>query len=435
MEDKINRLETYMESLAANEFFNGAVLFGHKGEILLKKGYGYASFQYDISNSSTTKFRVGSLTKAFTAIGIMLLHEKGKLDIDHQIDKILADYPNGSVITIRHLLTNTSGIPNFTSSPEYWVKTMRLPSNLDAVIDSFKNLPLEFTPGTDMNYSNSGYLVLTKIIEKASGQSYADFLQNEIFKKLGLKCTGIDDGRRIVKSMAEGYTVWGDIIHTEHIDMSFPLGAYGMYSTLEDLYIWCQALLKSTLVDQSLQEQMFTNINRYGYGFGWFIDEGEYKTCSHFGDVNGFVNHLVMYPNEDLVVIVLSNLNITPVTQISSDLAKIIFGEEVNSVSLIVPLEGDSLPLGSFEGTYKSDKVEITVRHDDNELFAVVPKMYGVPYKFRLQPIQVEAAKMICKSDFINDTYTFFLDNNRAPYRLEFTDCYGQVCLLERQKL
>lgn len=434
MEDKINRLKTYMESLAANEFFNGAVLVGHKGEILLKKGYGYASFQYDISNFSTTKFRVGSLTKAFTAIGIMLLHENGKLDIDHQIDKILPDYPNGSVITIRHLLTNTSGIPNFTSSPEYWVKTMRLPSNLDAVIDSFKNLPLEFTPGTDMNYSNSGYLVLTKIIEKASGQSYADFLQNEIFEKLGLKCTGIDNGCRIVKSMAEGYTVWGDIIHTEHIDMSFPLGAYGMYSTVEDLYIWCQALLKSTIVDQSLQEQMFTNSKGYGYGFGWFIEEGECKTYSHFGDVNGFVNHLVVYPNEDLVVIVLSNLNITPVTQISSDLAKIIFGEEVNSVSLIVPLEGDPLPLGSLEGTYKSDKVEITVRYDDNELFAVVPKMYGVPYKFRLQPNHLENAKIICKSDFINDTYTFLLDNNGATYRLEFTDCYGLVSLLERQK-
>ncbi|AZU60029.1 hypothetical protein CHR53_01355 [Neobacillus mesonae] len=146
MNSKIDKLQAYMDSLAAHNYFNGAVLVAHRGEILLKKGYGSASFQYDIPNTTSTKFRIGSLTKAFTAMAIMILHEQEKLDIDQSIDTVFPDYPNGSIITVRHLLNNSSGVPSFTSTPEYWSTTMRLPATLNEVINSFKDQPLEFEP-------------------------------------------------------------------------------------------------------------------------------------------------------------------------------------------------------------------------------------------------------------------------------------------------
>lgn len=416
-----DRLKEYMDALAAHNYFNGAVLVGYKGEVLLKEGYGFSSFQYEIPNTPSTKFRVGSLTKAFTAMAILKLHQQGDLEIDNTIDTILPDFPNGSSITIRHLLTNTSGIPNFTSTPDYWHKTMRLPTNLYAVIDSFKDLPLEFEPGTKMSYSNSGYLVLTAIIEKVSGLSYADYLQAAIFDELGLANTGVDNGRTIVKSLATGHTVWGNVIHTEFIDMSFPLGAYGLYSTVEDLYIWSQALIKSRLVDQALQDQMFTD--DHGYGYGWFIHSGAHKKVSHFGDINGFVNHLVIHLDEELVIIVLSNINITPVTQISSDLADIVFGKEIKGFPSFIPLN-DPRQFENFAGTYTNGELTVTVGFD-KELYAIIPKMYGVRYKFRLLPIEAKPCTVICKSDFIHDTYIFRLDEQGSPLSIELIDSYG----------
>ncbi|MFJ7728683.1 serine hydrolase domain-containing protein [Neobacillus sp. NPDC097160] len=419
MKTKISLLNEYMDSLAAHNYFNGAVLVGHKGEVVLKKGYGLSSFQYDIPNIPATKFRIGSLTKAFTAMAVLKLHAKGALNLDDSIDTIFPDYPHGSIITVRHLLNHSSGIANFTSTPDYWTKTMRMPANLDEVIESFKKMPLEFDLGTDMNYSNSGYILLTAIIEKESGMAFTDFLQKEIFDELGLANTGVDNGRSIIKSLAQGHTVWEKVIHTEHIDMSFPLGAYGMYSTVEDLYRWCQALISNSLIDKELQNQMFTSIN--GYGFGWFIEDGAQKEVSHFGDINGFVNHLVVYPDEELVVIVLSNINITPVTQISSDLIRIVFDKEVDGFQQFNPLEivGENLV-----GTYLNGEETLSI-HFEKELYAVVPKMYGVPYKFRLFPIDVKPETVVYKSDFIHDTYTLNLDEKEIPQSLELVDSFG----------
>lgn len=429
MEAKIRKLQEYMDALAAHNYFNGAVLVGYKGEILLKKGFGSASFQYDIPNTPTTKFRVGSLTKAFTAMAILKLHDQGRLHIDNTIDAIFPDYPNGEKITTRHLLNNASGIPSFTSTPDYWATKMRLPATLQEVVDSFKDLPLEFEPGTDMDYSNSGFMLLTAIIEKVSGQSYADFLKTAILDELGLADTGVDNGRTIVKHLAAGHTVSGDVMHTEFVDMSFPLGVYGIYSNVEDLYKWCQALLKGSLVDQNLLTQMFTGVR--GYGFGWFIDEEPQKKYSHFGDINGFVNNLEVYPEEELVVMALSNINITPVTQITNDLAQIVFGKEVKRVQPFKPLEQ---PLESIIGTYRNGDNTITVGYDRG-LYAVVPKMYGVRYRFKLFPIEANVETVICKSDFIHDTHIFRLNEQGEPLSLELIDTYGVKTEYVRDKI
>ncbi|AZU60030.1 hypothetical protein CHR53_01360 [Neobacillus mesonae] len=269
-------------------------------------------------------------------------------------------------------------------------------------------------------------MLLTAIIEKVSGVSYAEFLQTSILERLGLTGTGVDNGRKIVKSLATGHTVWGEVIHTEFVDMSIPLGVYGMYSTVEDLYKWCQALMKGRLVDGALMKQMFTGV--YGYGFGWFIEDGTQTTVSHFGDINGFVNHLVMIPDEELVVMALSNINITPVTQITGDLLGIVLGKENSTVESFKQLD---LPFENLTGEYRNEDLVVTIGFDQG-LYTIVPKMYGVPYKFKLFPVEADGAMVVCKSDFIHDTYYFRLDENGYPLSVELMEAEGVMKKYER---
>lgn len=411
-------LMKYMESLDRNHYFNGSVLVAKKGEILLSEGYGFADLNFDIPNKPDTKFRIGSLTKAFTAMSILILQEQGKLNIHDTIDSVLHNYPNGNLITIYHLLTHTSGIPNFTSSSDYWNKTMRLPADLWMVIDAFKHQPLEFQPGEKMEYSNSGYLVLTAIIEKVAGVSYEQYLKENILNKLEMFNTGVDDGREILKNRAQGYTVWERMIHTDLIDMSFPLGAYGMYSTTQDLYKWSQALIECKLISKSLQAEMFS-AHKGGYGFGWFIED----VARHLGDINGFVNYFYLDIVNEIVVIALSNLNITPISKICNDLAGIVSGKKVDLIEPFL-IETQPLELEKYAGDYINENGRISFELMDG-LIVTVPKMYGVPYKFKIRPT-IENHQMF-KSEFLHDTYIFELNRDGAPVSCQFVDAYGNV--------
>jgi CubicO group peptidase (beta-lactamase class C family) len=417
MQSKLTKqLKEYMQRLSKHRYFNGSVLVAQKGEVLLKEGYGYADLNYDIPNTSFTKFRVGSLTKAFTAMSILILHKHGKLNIEETIDTILPDFPNGDIITIFHLLTHSSGIPNFTSSPEYWIRTMRLPSNLLETMDSFKELPLEFDPGERMEYTNSGYIVLTAIIEKTSGMSYAEFLKKSIFNKLEMQDTGVDNGREIIKNRAEGYTIWEKMIHTDFVDMSFPLGAYGIYSTIDDLFKWNRALINCDLVDRSLQGKMFTPYLS-GYGFGWFIDD----VASHLGDINGFVNYFYLDLEKELTIIALSNLNITPVIKISTDLADIVNGKKVDVLDEF-SLEESTLNLEKYSGVFKNDRGTISFEFNEG-LYVTISKMYGVAYKFQVHPTKEN--QQVFKSEYLHDTYIFQLDEKGGPLSCQLIDAYG----------
>ncbi|WP_269431725.1 serine hydrolase [Bacillus sp. JCM 19034] len=183
-----------------------------------------ANWEHMVPNKPTTKFRIGSLTKAFTALAIFQLHERGNLNIDDTIGTYLSNYPQGEIITIYHCLTHTAGIPNYTSFQDFWSTTMRLPFTLNELIDSFKDRPLQFAPGSKFEYSNSGYALLTAIIENVSGLTYSDYIQENICKPLGMEHTGCDDGRVVVPHLATGYSYWEKPIHPAYADLSFPLG-------------------------------------------------------------------------------------------------------------------------------------------------------------------------------------------------------------------
>lgn len=400
----INRLSNWIRSYSRNDYLQGSILVAVKDQILLNEGFGKANRNFNISNSANTKYRIGSITKGITAAAIFKLHEEKKLHIHDSIDNYFPNYPNGKLITIYHCLTHTSGIPNFTSFPDFWFITMRLSSSFIEIINSFKDYELEFKPGTQSRYSNSGYLLLTAIIEKVSGNNYADYVDKKLFIPLEMRNTGCDNGRTIIPNLANGYTYWERPLHAEFTDLSFPTGAYGLYSTTEDLFKWITALKSFKLLNHELTNQMF-KLNQDSFASGWNISQiGKRKCISKFGDISGYVNEILYFEEDEVTIIILSNMNITPVMKITRDIAKIVFGEEVNKPEemIAIPMEYPN----EYSGIYIEDKqnlktIELSIK--DTQLFLSVAKMYGVVYKFKLIPIQHNEMKTTFITECINE--------------------------------
>jgi len=243
------RMEQVVQSFVKDKQFMGAVLVARENEVLLDKGYGFANLEWNIPDSPKTKFRLGSITKQFTAASILLLEERGKLKVDDPVKKYMPDAPAvWDRITIFNLLTHTSGIPNFTSFSDYR-KLEPFSATPEELVTRFRDKPLDFQPGERWSYSNSGYVLLGYLIEKISGESYAQFLQDNIFKPLGMVDSGYDSNSTVIPNRASGYAPNKDgLVNAGYIDMTIPLSAGGLYSTTEDLLRWEQGLFGGKLL-------------------------------------------------------------------------------------------------------------------------------------------------------------------------------------------
>lgn len=306
----VARMDAVVRTDADRGEFMGAVLVAKDGAILFDRGYGSANLEWKIPNDGDTRFRLGSLTKQFTAAAILLLQERGKLDLDTPIKAWIPTAPAAwDRITIRHLLTHTSGIPNFTSFDDY-EKQKTLPTTLDAVIARFRDKPLDFQPGEQWSYSNSGYLVLTAIVEKASGKSYAAFLTNNIFKPLGMADTGYDSHAAIIPHRAAGYAPGATgPVNADYIDMTIPQGAGALYSTTHDLLKWETGLYGGKLLKPASLAAFATPFkNNYAFGVGVVRNDAG-TLISHSGGIEGFNTWLGYDPDRHLAVAVLANLN------------------------------------------------------------------------------------------------------------------------------
>jgi CubicO group peptidase (beta-lactamase class C family) len=322
-----SEIDTYLNSLVHIGSFSGSVLIARNGEVLLTKGYGFADREHKISNTPQTKFRLGSITKQFTAMGIIILEAQGKLDVQDAICGYLSECPEAwETITIHHLLTHTSGIPNFTSFTDYQI-TMATPSPPEETIDRFQDEPLDFQPGERWSYSNSGYILLGHIIERVSSQSYEEFLQENIFTPLQITNTGYDHNQ---DDLAVGYK--SIFSKADFIDMSIPYSAGGLYSTVEDLYKWDQAFYTKQLLPQDYLDQIFAahvaipNSDGMAYGYGWMVGlEDGRQIITHGGGIEGFVTNIARYPQDKTVIIILSNQEYTSMGIIQPELAKKVF--------------------------------------------------------------------------------------------------------------
>ena len=304
------RMEEAIQAAIQKQNFMGAVLVARGDEILLNKGYGQANAEWNLPNTPATKFRLGSLTKQFTAASILLLEERGKLAIADPVSKHMPDAPAAwSAITLHHLLTHTSGIPNFTSLPDY-AKFQPFPTTVEATIAVFRDKPLDFAPGDRMSYSNSGYLVLGHLIERISGEGYETFLKTNILDPLGMKDTGLDSNATIIPRRAAGYTSGPNgLTNAGYIHMSVPHGAGAMYSTTEDLLRWERGLFGGKVVSAASLRKMTTPFkNNYALGVGVVTLNGKTR-ITHGGGIQGFNTALSYDPDARIVVVVLANVN------------------------------------------------------------------------------------------------------------------------------
>ncbi len=326
----IFKADTYLSKLTKAKLFSGSVLIARNSKVLVRKGYGEANHEKHLVNTSQTKFRLGSLTKQFTAMAILILQTQGKLNVRDRICLYLSECPTTwQKITLHQLLTHTSGIPDFARFPDYQT-TQGSPSSPTQTIARFKDKPLAFQPGEKFSYSNSGYVVLGAIIEQASGKKYEAFLQENIFVPLQMVGSGYDHNNG---DLAVGYRNQTNL--ADFIDMSIPYAAGGLYSTVEDLYRWDRALYTDKLIPKNLRDKMFTpfvlipNGGGSGPGYGWFIGrEGDRPVVSHIGGIQGFSSSIARYPNDKVVIIVLGNREDGNSGDIGVQLAKIVFGEK-----------------------------------------------------------------------------------------------------------
>lgn len=311
----------YMQTLEREEGFSGAVLLARDGKILFAHAYGMANLEHDVPNTLETKFRLGSVTKQFTAVAIMMLQERRKLSVRDPICQYVHDCPDSwKSITIHHLLSHTSGIPSFTEFPDN-DQFERLPMQISDTIARFKDKPLEFPPGERFHYSDSGYLLLGYVIGQVSGEKYEDFISKNIYEPLRMRDSGYDHPQIILKHRAQGYSFEGSsLVNATCMAMDTPLGAGSQYSTVGDLLLWDQALYTEKLLSrQSLQALFTPNPGPYppgwllgnkggGYGYGWMIDELFGRGLYHHGGlIYGFTSIIMRYPADKTLVVVLRN--------------------------------------------------------------------------------------------------------------------------------
>jgi len=302
--------------VAESGAFMGAALVVKGDEVLLDQAWGDANLEWNIPHTTDTIFRIGSVTKQFTAVSILLLQEQGKLDLDDPIAKHFPGAPDAwQAITLRNLMRHTSGVPDVTRLAGFGrISTTAI--SQDDLIAMFKDLPLEFEPGSKWSYSNSGYIVLARVIENVSGMPYAQFLKTNLFDPIGMPSTGVDVNARILPKRAAGYTPsQNGPVNAPYINMNIPLGGGSLYSTTHDLHKWQRALFGgSVLSASSLAEfvdpypQQAVGEDRYAHGI-IVEDDADGRSYWHGGGIEGFNAWLGYDPDKAITVVVLANIN------------------------------------------------------------------------------------------------------------------------------
>jgi D-alanyl-D-alanine carboxypeptidase len=291
-----------------------AVIVVRDGKPILRKGYGLANVELSVPIAPEMVFRIGSVTKQFTAGAILKLVEAGKVSLSDEIGRFLPDFPTrGTRVTVEQLLTHTSGIKSVTGMPS-WPPRMREDWTLAQLIAFFQNEPFDFEPGTKWKYNNSGYHLLGAIIEKVSGKKYEDFVAEAIFRPLGLERTRYGSDAPIIPGRVEGYQrTPGGIVNAPYLSMTQPYAAGGLVSTVDDLARWQAALDKDGFLSAESRRRMWTPValpdgtaTRYGFGWGIWSYEG-HAVVEHGGAINGFVSANMRWPDDHVYVAVLSN--------------------------------------------------------------------------------------------------------------------------------
>jgi len=374
-------MDQIVTSYASSGKFMGSVLVARGEQVLFSKGYGSANLEWDIPNTPSTKFRLGSITKQFTAASILLLEERGKLSTGDPVKKYMPDAPAAwDKVTVFNLLTHTSGIPSFTGFKDFEEKNpfATTPANLVA---RFRDKPLEFEPGTKWAYDNSGYALLGYLIEKVSGETYADFVRENIFTPLGMKDSGYDSNTEVIPRRASGYAPGPKgPENAGFVHMSVPFSAGALYSTTGDLLKWETGLFGGKVLSAASLAKMTTPFKHdYAFGLGVSTVDGK-RQIAHGGGINGFNTFLSYSPDDRTTVVVLGNLNGQAPDEIAALLVKLVHGGAVKLPSERTAVTVSVDDLKSYVGTYELQPgLDYYVTLDGGQLMGQLGKQPSFP--------------------------------------------------------
>ncbi len=408
--DLAGKLDAIANAYAGKKGFMGSVLVAKGGNVLFEKAYGMANVEWDVPNTLDTKFRLGSITKQFTATAILQLQEQGKLSVDDPIAKYVENAPDAwKGVTIHHLLSHTSGIPSYTDTSDFPTpKFMRIPLQPLEIVMLSKDKPLEFQPGEEWKYDNTGYVLLGYIVEKVSGEKYDEYVKKHIFDPLDMKDSGYDWSKPVLHYRAAGYTWSGKAyVNADYLDMSLPHAAGSLYSTVRDLYRWDRALYTEKVLSKKSLDKMFTPVKN-DYAYGWFVTKTKDRTrVTHGGGINGFATMINRYPDQDAVVVVLSNVENADAGGVAGNMVNALFGDKVELPWERKEIAVDSKILDRYTGTYDLGPLTMVVTNEEGKLM-VLPS--GQP---KLQAFAESETRFFLK--MVDASFDFVLgDDGRA---------------------
>ena len=371
------------------EGFQGAVLVAEKGEVIYKKAFGLANREWNIPNQVDSRFDIASVSKQFTAMLVMQMYEEGKIHPDSTISSYYPEYrPDiGQQVTIHHLLTHRSGIPNYTSIPYVWSDSLINRYSQQALVEKFCSGDLEYKPGSRYNYNNTGYFLLSVILEKVSGRSYAELLQEKILSPLNMQQSGVDVRDLVIDKRSYGYVINGtDFENARPMYMANLQGAGNMYATVDDLYRWDRALYKHKLLSRKGLKEMMTPHsdendtwippfkNAYGYGVGLAqVPVGEHKDVNmvfHSGHITGYSSFMARFTDDEHLVVMLSNMGNVSTARMNE------ITQEVKNVLYNQPYKVPERTLrSSLFKTVRDEGVEAALAHF-NQLILDFPYEY-----------------------------------------------------------
>lgn len=386
--DKAAKIQEVLATAHKHRLFNGTALVAENGKIIYKGAFGMANMEWTIPNTPDTRFRLASITKQFTATLTLALVQQGKIKIDGKITDYLPDYRKdvGDKVTIHHLLTHTSGIPSYTSQPGFFENVSRNPYKVTDFVKKYTSGDLEFEPGSKYSYNNSGYFLLGAIIEKVTGKTFEQALKEYILDPAGMKNSGYDRHDTLISKRATGYVkTENGYNNSAYLDMSIPYAAGSMYSTVEDLYLWDQALYTEKLLSAASKDLMYKPFLD-DYAYGWVVNNASFKqndqpvqVIRHGGGINGFSTMIVRFPKEKNLIVLLDNTS-QNTGRLSETITNVLYNQpyELPKMSITSRLEKTINEKGVAAGIaeYRDLKAKESATYDFSE-----PELNNLGYR------------------------------------------------------
>lgn len=435
-------IDILLQDLFPSDGPGGTAIVVKNGKTIYKKAFGLAHLELNVPMKTDNIFRIGSITKQFTACAILKLAEENKLKLEDDITKFIPDYPTHDyTITIEHLLTHTSGIKSYTGMPQWTSEVRKKDFTPTELVDYFKNEEMEFAPGEKWNYNNSAYVLLGYIIEKVSGKSYEEYIEENFFAPLGMTHSFYGNSSEIIKGYVGGYMPQGDYYkNADFLSMTQPYSAGSLVSNVDDLYTWYEAVMNYKVVSKESiakahRSYKLNDGKETNYGYGWSVGNIQgHRMIGHGGGINGFLSASLYLPEDKVFVAVLSNCNCHAPNQVANQLAAIALGKPYSWKAISLTSEQAS----EYPAVYENESGTRTITAEAGKLYSMRTggsKLEIFPYakdKFFFENSTTtlefirnaagEITEVVSKSTVPDETWKITTKTSSKPDRIELSE-------------